>query len=287
MQQIWELDFYSRPLLDQNQKKRWELLVCDSARQFQFVKFCSGAEANARWLETSLTEALPLWQAEYNLPDTARPEKIRFFRRQMNSIITRACGDFGVPALPSRRTFALARWLQERQEQVYPQDPGYQPQGSPPLTFEIPSPQPLPDALRGQNWTFANLPVTALDDAGDWEMSFGELFDLSTFALDPTAVIPGVIIFSPRAVPLAGWMSGLELACVQLVTDSPPQLVLETGASDRWVLARLREPQLLSEAKTFEQAKHQVQQVHFLAVQTTPQAQTFAGFWLLQAADLP
>ena len=28
----WELDFYSRPLLDENGKKRWEALICSSGR---------------------------------------------------------------------------------------------------------------------------------------------------------------------------------------------------------------------------------------------------------------
>ncbi|NES69560.1 MAG: DUF1092 family protein, partial [Okeania sp. SIO2D1] len=27
---IWELDFYSRPILDERQKKLWELLICES-----------------------------------------------------------------------------------------------------------------------------------------------------------------------------------------------------------------------------------------------------------------
>lgn len=35
------------------------------------------------------------------------PEKIRFFRGQMQTIITRACGEVGVEAVPSRRCIAL------------------------------------------------------------------------------------------------------------------------------------------------------------------------------------
>ena len=34
MSNIWELDFYSRPLLDANNKKVWELLICDRDRNF-------------------------------------------------------------------------------------------------------------------------------------------------------------------------------------------------------------------------------------------------------------
>ncbi|MFN7860657.1 MAG: Tab2/Atab2 family RNA-binding protein, partial [Pseudanabaena sp.] len=38
MSNIWELDFYSRPLLDANNKKIWELLICDRERQFEWVR---------------------------------------------------------------------------------------------------------------------------------------------------------------------------------------------------------------------------------------------------------
>ncbi|MEO0970614.1 MAG: Tab2/Atab2 family RNA-binding protein, partial [Cyanobacteria bacterium J06639_18] len=30
MGSIWELDYYSRPILDEDQKKVWEVLICES-----------------------------------------------------------------------------------------------------------------------------------------------------------------------------------------------------------------------------------------------------------------
>ena len=29
MGKVWELDFYSRPILDENKKKQWEVLICE------------------------------------------------------------------------------------------------------------------------------------------------------------------------------------------------------------------------------------------------------------------
>ncbi|MDA0867424.1 MAG: Tab2/Atab2 family RNA-binding protein, partial [Cyanobacteria bacterium] len=29
---IWELDFYSRPILDENNKKRWEVLITEGTQ---------------------------------------------------------------------------------------------------------------------------------------------------------------------------------------------------------------------------------------------------------------
>ena len=81
-------------------------------------------------------------------------------------------------------------------------------------------------------------------------------------------------------------MSGLEIAFLKLDSDSTARLLLETGMSDRWILASLRDAAAQAEAKAFEAAKHQAQQVHFLAVQSSPQAESFAGFWLLQEVNL-
>ena len=60
-----------------------------------------------------------------------------------------------------------------------------------------------------------------------------------------------------------------------------PKIRLETGVSDSWILVNLTNPQTLAEAKGFEEAKQKVGGVHFLAVQSSPESESFAGFWLL------
>lgn len=40
-------------------------------------------------------------------PGAVRPEKARFFRGQMQTIITKALGECGIKALPSRRCFSI------------------------------------------------------------------------------------------------------------------------------------------------------------------------------------
>jgi hypothetical protein len=77
-------------------------------------------------------------------------------------------------------------------------------------------------------------------------------------------------------------MSGLELAFVRFDSVEKERLLLETGASDSWILATMKDSQTLAEAKGFELAKDKAQGVHFLAVQPTPTSESFAGFWLLQ-----
>ncbi len=287
MGSIWELDFYSRPILDENQKKVWEVLVCESpldtrtptSSLFRYAQFCPNSQVNSVWLRTALEEAIT------KAPQA--PTKIRFFRRQMNNMITKACQELGIPVQPSRRTVALHQWLQQRMEEVYPNEPGYQPATNPSVRLEIPAPQRLPDALTGQQWAVVTLEAAALEEMHEWDVDFGEAFPLEIIGLTPETKIPGIVIFSTRAVPLAGWMSGLELAFLKFDSGAVARLILETGASESWILAKLKDPQTQSEAAGFEEAKQKALGVHFLAVQSSPQAESFAGFWLLQELNLP
>lgn len=286
MTEAWEIDFYSRPILDEQGKKLWEVLVCNGSRTFEFARFCAGAEANARWLQDTLSEAIAAWQARFDLASTAKPEKIRFFRRPMTAILTRACTALEIPAQQSRRTFALVQWLQERSQTVYPKHPGFQPLMPPPPTFEPMVAQQLPDALRGEGWSFVSLSLEDLTAINEWDIPFRESIPLELLALPSDTIIPGLVILSRRAVPLAGWMSGLEVATLSVASEPLPRLLLETGLSDRWILAPLNTEALRAEAANFVQAKQSTRNVHFLAIQSDAKDQSFAGFWLLQTLDL-
>ncbi|MGB8698197.1 MAG: Tab2/Atab2 family RNA-binding protein [Thermosynechococcaceae cyanobacterium] len=282
MAEIWEIDFYSRPILDEKGKKLWEVLVCNAERTFEFTQFCAGSEANARWLQTALETAMTQWRSQLGIPESVRPEKMRFFRRPMTAIITRACQSLDIPAQPSQRTFALVQWLQERMQTVYREHPGYQAQLVPPAQLEPALPLPLPDALVGDGWSFVSLNFEALADMQEWDITFRDVIPLNLLPLQPDTVVPGLVIFSQRAMPLAGWMSGLEIASLCFEPQPIPRLLLETGLSDRWIVAPMTKPALQKEAAAFESAKRAAQQVHFLAIQSDPKDETFAGFWLLQ-----
>lgn len=289
MGNIWELDFYSRPILDANQKKVWEVLICESPTDvltkvdslFRYAQYCPSTQVNSVWLRQALQEAIE--------KAGVAPIKIRFFRRQMNNMINKACQDMGIPALPSRKTLVLNQWIQQRMEEVYPQEPGYEQVTNSSVRLERPLPQRLPDALEGKQWTFVSLGASDITDMPEWEIAFGEAFPLELAGLSPEIPIPGILIFSPRALPIAGWMSGLELAYLRLDSNRNNQgdrLVLETGGTESWILANLRTPQLLAEAKGFEEAKQKANGVHFIGVQSDPQSQSFAGFWLLKEINL-
>lgn len=235
MATIWELDFYSRPLLDEAEKKVWEVLICETPLNvgeraeelFRYAQFCPNTEVNSIWLQNAIEAAIG--QAGNS------PNRIRFFRRPMANMIIRACKDLSIPATPSRRTYALFLWLQERLETFYPTLPNYQPGTSPSVQLPPSQPQRMPDALQGDQWAFVSLEASAFAEMPDWEIGFGEAFGLSMLNLSPESQIPGVIVFSSqRATPLAAWMSGLELAYLRIDQSSRPNLVLETGEGESW-----------------------------------------------------
>ncbi|MBW4420174.1 MAG: Tab2/Atab2 family RNA-binding protein [Myxacorys californica WJT36-NPBG1] len=285
MTTIWELDYYSRPILDEQKKKVWEVLICESPTTvdaqpetlFRFSEYCSSSQVNSIWLASAIEEAIS------RAPSP--PDKIRFFRQAMNNMIMTACKELNVPAYLSRRTYALNAWLHDRLLTVYLEHPGYQAAATPSVAFPITPPQPLPDALTGQKWIFATLPANALQEMNDWSIEFGEAFPLTLAQLDAETPVSGLIIYSSRATTMAAWLSGLELADIKFDPALPNRLLLETGISDRWFLTSL-DKQTKPEAEQFEIAKQQANGVHFLAIQTSPDIEAFAGFWLLQDINL-
>jgi hypothetical protein len=278
---IWELDFYSRPLLDEQGKKVWEMLLCESPTTttqapdslFRYTQYCPSSTVNSLWLAEAIQTAI----AQAN----ASPMRIRFFRRQMNNMITKACKDIGITSSASRRTIVLQQWLDRRMRDVYPAEPNYQaPEHSPSVQMISDPPQPLPDALTGEKWAFVNLPAEQLEQMSEWSIGFGEAFPPGIVGVTPEMEIPGLLVFSARANPLAAWMSGLEVTGLRYQPAPQMSLLLESGASDSWILARLNSV-TQAEAARFEQRKKLSKGVHFIAVQTNPETEEFAGFWLL------
>ena len=220
------------------------------------------------------------------IPGAVPPSRVRFFRGAMQTIITRAVAELGLKPVPSRRTFALAAALEERAASVYPSLDGYSATAPPPFGgFDAAPPAPAPDALRGEAWQFVQLPLADLAPELASLASgaaFGDAFDpaavMGAAAPAPDAPIPGLAIYTRRALPLAGWLAGYELAAVTADSERGC-LVLETGVNTRWRYAALPRgggP----EADAWEDAKKGVNGLHLLVVQADDEADP-AGCWLL------
>jgi hypothetical protein len=234
---------------------------------------------NSIWLREALEEALTACGDAGFAP----PRRLRCWRASMRTMVQRAAEGLGMELVASRRTYALVSWLQQRQQEVYPAQEGYMvgPLAPPPAAIR-PVPIPLPEAARGNRWSWASLPLAALSGAGQWQTSFQGLVPLPA-GLDPEATVPGVRLFGAgRALAIAGWLAGLEPVRLEIEGNL---LVLEAGLEDRWTLGTLAEEEAAAAREAFALAREQAGGLQFLAVQAQESDQRFEGFWLLQ--DLP
>ena len=88
-------------------------------------------------------------------------------------MINIALSDLDVVGKPSRCTYAIAQWLEERHRNVYPQMDGYRANmatgllgGSGPSFLDVRTPVKMPDALRGEKYAFVSLPLAEFKDGG-------------------------------------------------------------------------------------------------------------------------
>lgn len=284
---VWEMDFCSRPIFDERGKKRWELLVCDSARTFQHSEFLPNNKINSVVLRDTLKRII-------DEQGGSKPRQMLFFRTQLQTIVTRALADLEIKPVASRRCFAIMDWLDERLENVYKQDPTYDPKAASAFILQDSVPQELSDALRGEMWLFVQMDWASLkEEMKDVESgkAFGSIFYPSSQGLNieltDDTLIPGCAIFSRRAGPLAGWTAGLELSCVT-PDKSRACLVLETDVNTKWKYAAFdKSDDNIAEAEAWQAAKEKVGGLHFLAVQDNPDAELCAGLWLLLDRPLP
>ncbi|KGG12861.1 MULTISPECIES: Tab2/Atab2 family RNA-binding protein [Prochlorococcus] len=277
----WEVDFYSRPIIEADGKKRWELLISSSQdisneETFRWEKQCPASEVNSIWLSTALEEAL----REAKKQGWGPPQRIRSWRASMKTMIKKAAESLGLEVKESRRTYSLLDWLAEREKTVYPNLPGYMagPIAPPPARI-LNTPIPLPEALRGDAWNFASLDLESLRDSKDWPIEFKGLLPIRP-KLQPLVPVPGLRLFSKnRSFALAAWLSGIEP--VKLVIEEN-QLILEAGQEDRWLVTDMSKLDSEKAQKDLLSSKDQLDGLQFIAIQSSPEEEKFSGFWMLR-----
>jgi hypothetical protein len=281
----WELDYYSRPILDADGKKRWELLICstpatgEAEEPFRWSRSCPASSVNSIWLREALEQAIAAAEQQ----GLARPRRLRCWRASMRTMVQRAAEGLAIELIASRRCYALVNWLQQREREVYPHEEGYL---SGPLA-PAPEPiravaRPLPETARGESWAWARLGAGELQQADQWESDFAGLIPLPA-GLNSDSPVPGILLFGgERALAIAAWVAGLEPVRLEVCGR---QLILEAGLEDRWLLSDLGSDDAERTSAELSASRQQVGGLQFLAVQANPSAQRFTGFWMLR--DLP
>lgn len=270
----WELDCYSRPVLGEDGKKLWEVLITDSGGSFRYLKSLPSNLVNSRNLRKIVEE----------LMDEApkKPSVVRFFRNQMFNMINIALSPLDVEVKPSRVTNNLFMWLQEREENIYPSMQGYNPQlrQQTILDYEVNQPDPLPDVLKAQSYAYVALPAKVFWDkeVNSENINRGRLCPIRE--MPKNGWIHGVTLISQRASSIAAWMNGIEIASLKadLLTK---ELLMNADINTQYVVAPLMDAQK-KEAQVFEKGKDAANGYHFLSVQASLDAEEVEGFWLLR-----
>ncbi len=282
----WELDFYSRPIIESNGKKRWELIICSTRSYktkdvFLWNKKCPANEVNSVWLTKSLNEAINDAKKE----GWAKPSIIRFWRSSMKSIIKKSLEASSIEALVSRRTYNLFDRIEFFEKEIYPKEKGYV-RGvlAPTFTSKMEnSPKPLPEAVRGDALTISEISIGELKSAENWPMEFGDIFPIQQ-DLDDSDLVPGLRLFSKdRSLALSAWFSCLEPI---KLTISKNQLILEASEDDKWLVTDLPEKDANILSKKFLENKKNSFGYQFISIQSTPYIEKFAGFWILRDIEL-
>ena len=278
----WELDFYSRPILESNGKKRWELIISSTKNfktfdTFLWNKKCPANEVNSIWLTQALKEALN----DAKKKGWAKPSKIRFWRSSMKSIIKKSLEALEIESLVSRRTYDLFDRIEFLEKEIYPNEKGYV-KGvlAPNFTSSIEnSPKPLPEAVRGDALTISEISIGELKLAQNWPIEFGDIFPIHEPS-DDNELVPGLRLFSKeRSLALAAWFSSLEPVKL-VITEN--QLILEASEDDKWLVTDFPNKDAKKINEKFLNNKKNSFGYQFISIQSTPFVEKFAGFWMLR-----
>jgi len=275
---VWQADFYRRPLQDETGQVLWELLICDTTGNIIYQSFCPQLDVTRDWL---------LSQVKIAATKTGLPDTIHIFRPQSFNLFQEVGQQLEIKVKATRRTPTLKQRLQERTLD-YQQHENYTGEAYNPLSLDKPPPVPLPENLWGDRWRFASIP------AGDIEEGFAqrpipivqmpnELLPLQ-LGLASTIAVPGVVIDGGRqSMPLARWLQAVQPVALSYIPGAPDGLILEAGLVERWVMATFEDEEVAAAARLYEQRKQTSQGLHFLLVQPDDSGMTYTGFWLLMA----
>jgi len=285
---VWELDCYSRPVVTGGKKKLWEVLLTDTTGNLRVCEPLNSSRVNSRELRRVIEEAIA--ENGGRIVGATGVKTVKFFRGAMFNMIQIALNDLeGVTPKPSRSTYRLYDWLEERERLVYPNMKGYKPTLSTLATrdeggLDIRTPVKLPDALRGEKYAFVSLPMSEFLEGGgvnEENIGVGSLCPLPRDGVvAPDSFIFGIVVLSKRSKALAAWMAGTEISHFRCDLKRRT-LIVEADINTQFLMAKLDDEQK-KEGIAFEEGKAEAGGLHFLCVQEDENAETPEGFWLLR-----
>ena len=271
--EIWEIDFFSKPVLNENGKKVWELMIINNKGTFEHIESVPNNLINSKELRKRINFVINSAKV--------KPIAVKFFRAQMFNMINIALSEIELNVRPSKKTRLLFEKLKQRDETVYNKMNGFKPFLREIDTVQIlkKTSERMPDFLRGDSYIFATIDIASLQDVFTQKPKFLELFQPDV-SVKKISSIPGLIIISNRAKSLSSWLNNIELSGV-LCDIEKKDLIIECGLDTQYLFGKIKTEQY-KESKLFEDNKKKSEGLHFIAVQSDSIEQKIIGFWLLK-----
>ena len=271
--EIWEIDFFSKPVLNENGKKVWELIIINNKGTFEHIESVPNNLINSKELRKRINFVINSAKV--------KPIAVKFFRAQMFNMINIALSEIELNVRPSKKTRLLFDKLKQRDETVYNKMNGFKPFLREIDTVQIlkKTSERMPDFLRGDSYIFATIDIASLQDVFTQKPKFLELFQPDV-SVKKISSIPGLIIISNRAKSLSSWLNNIELSGV-LCDIEKKDLIIECGLDTQYLFGKIKTEQY-KESKLFEDNKKKSEGLHFIAVQSDSIEQKIIGFWLLK-----
>mmetsp|Transcript_40249 Transcript_40249/g.82373 ORF Transcript_40249/g.82373 Transcript_40249/m.82373 type:complete len:335 (-) Transcript_40249:831-1835(-) len=272
--EIWEIDFFSRPVLNKDGKRLWELIIVNKDQTFEHIEEIPNNLINSKELRKRINYQISLAKKKPNI--------VKFFRSQMFNMINIALSELDVAIKPSRKTYSLFKTINEREENVYPKMEGYKPFMRDFQSYQSlkKTPERMPDALRGEKYLFASVESTGINQILVKTPAFYDSYT-SLDNLPTEKTIPGVIIFSERSRSLSSWLDSIELFSLDCDIEQK-NLCIDCGLDTQYLFAKLSQEQI-KEAKAFQNEKNKLKGLHFIAIQKSVEKTEIDGFWLLNS----
>ena len=271
---IWQCDFYRISVSGDTKTPSWMLFISDVKGNKIYTADCLQTEANSSWLIEQLKIA-----SKGHLPD-----KIQIFRPQIVGLFKTATETLSIKLETTRRTTGVKKIIAEAI------DNSSSPINNKYLALDKPPPQPLPEFIWGDNWSFVSIAAgDIINFIQDRPIPFQDipesLFPIN-LGIASTITIPGIVVYGGKnSFSLCRWLQEQKPVALNYIPneiDLSGGLVLESGLVDRWIFNTFEDATVAKAAKNYEANKQTSKGLHFLVIQPDDSGMTYTGFWLLK-----
>uniref|UniRef100_A0A0G4FIV6 Uncharacterized protein n=1 Tax=Chromera velia CCMP2878 TaxID=1169474 RepID=A0A0G4FIV6_9ALVE len=275
----WQMDLYSRSVRvgGPKGKKLWELLITDQTGNFRHIEQIDGRQVNSRTVCEAIIRVMQR--------SPVKPVLVRFFRDQMQTMLTIAIEGAELRVRASRSCWTLNDWLKEREDKVYPKMEGYDPTLKTLYTPFVFPPDPAPKDMKVAAYGLGMLQLKELLALANQVDNFiGCQLPPQLDTKDGDVSIPGIVFYTGyKTTQFSQAMLSREIAFVK-ANLADRAIRIEANIYTTYDMAGIAD-KTLPYAARFENGKLAAQGLHYVAVAASA-VERPVSLWLLRETAL-